>query len=126
MTLATITTLRPVDSIMAELDGWDSAITELDQALKDVAEARDELGRLHWDIELIEAKATLMAEGKNADERKANVTLALHGDPQYRAKVDRQEATKKQLAVAERRIAVTKERCRLLRAAVQALGSVGD
>jgi hypothetical protein len=100
---------------LTELGAWDDAIAGLDTAMANAAGARDEINHTAEEIDLIEARATLLANGTNAEARKAAVTLALAEDESYRALLAQNRAARQRLADAERRAAVLKERCRLLR-----------
>jgi len=98
-----------------ELQAWQKAIEALDVALGDAATARAEISRQADAMEVIEANAVLGATGSNAEARKAGVTLALAGDLSYQELAGRVRDARSRLADAERRVAVLKERCRLLR-----------
>ena len=99
------------------LEEWQKTIDRLDGALRLAAAARQAIALNEDHKSLAEAELTLKVEGKNELERKARLRLALLDDDVWpKADVALQEA-REQLADAERRIAVSKERCRLLRAA---------
>ena len=102
----------------AELDLWDSAITELDAALADAATARLAIGTETVTLERLEAGIMLGIEGGDAESRKARLTLALADDARYEACRRRLIDARHGLMDAERRVQVSKERCRLLRAAM--------
>jgi hypothetical protein len=67
-------------------------------------------------MERIEAGLMLTIEGSNAETRKARLTLALADDARYEAARGQVAAARQALADADRRVLVTRERCRLLRA----------
>lgn len=98
-----------------DLDAWDDAITDLNDALTDVAAARLTLDHLHRTLDAVEASVSLSTEGKNAEERKARLTLALIDDPRHQQTVSSIAVQRNRLLDAERRVMVAKERCRLLR-----------
>ena len=102
----------------ADLDAWDSAIADLDAAYTTAAQARLALERHQRHLEAIEASVALGIEGKNAEERRARLVLALNDDPRHLAAVRAIDEHRAQLLDAERRVQVTKERCRLMRAAL--------
>ena len=104
-----------------ELDAWDSEIAALDQAMRDAQEARELVAWVTRAMDTIEAQMALAVEGRNEGERKHRLTLALDAHEPYQGAVlDLQEA-RQRLADAERRIAVSKERCRLLQTAITLL-----
>ena len=116
----------PREVALAELDAWDTALADLDQALRDAATARRDLAAATTQAEVLEASALLTVEGKNEAERKARLVLALRESAAYQlATADAQEA-RERLADAERRIVTRKERCRLLRAAVLLAAGASD
>ena len=101
-----------------ELDLWDEAIADLSLAMRDAAEARAQIDALTVQLDRLEAGAVLAVEGKNESERKARLTLALADDARYETCRQRLAEARQALWDAERRVAVTKERCRLLRLSV--------
>jgi ParB-like chromosome segregation protein Spo0J len=106
------------DRTGALLDEWDTAIAELDAALRDAADARRALSDAEDAIAMLEAEAALTVEGRNDTERKARLLLTLCDHPDYRAHAVQRDTAHDRVREAERRVVVTKERCRLLRAAV--------
>ncbi len=106
-----------------DLDAWDDAITDLNDALTDVAAARLTLDQLHRTLDAVEASLSLMVEGKNADERKARLLLVLNDDSRHQQTVSSIAVQRNRLLDAERRVMVAKERCRLLRSAVALIKS---
>ena len=127
--MTTRTTTEPVRTIPAiepadrttDLDAWDDCISAMDAALSDAAGARREIDELSTMLERIEASRVLSVEGKNAEERKARLTLELADDARYQAAFAERSDARERLADADRRVLVGRERCRLLRA-VLALG----
>jgi hypothetical protein len=110
--------LVPRPDAAAELEAWEDAITALDQGLSDIAAARSVIEAETMALDQIEASTLLTIEGNNAETRKAKLTLALAEEPQYQARIAGQRAARERLADADRRVAVAKERCRLLRASL--------
>ena len=106
----------------AELDAWDTTIGDLDAALRDTAGARREIDELGAVLERIEASAVLSIDGPNAEARKARLTLELADDGRYCGALADLRGARERLADADRRVTVSRERCRLLRAAL-ALGA---
>ncbi len=104
---------------LMELDSWDTAITELDQALQDMATARQELVEAQAEMDHLEARAVLGIEGKNETERKAKLTLLLGEMVPYQDVVAEVRVIRAKLVDAERRVTILKERCRLHRAGVE-------
>jgi hypothetical protein len=113
-------TIEPYDP-RAELDAWEDGIAAMDAAMRDAAGARREIDELSTLLERLEASKVLTVEGKNAEERKARLTLELADDARYRGALADLRAARERLADADRRVLVSRERCRLLRAAL-ALG----
>jgi uncharacterized membrane protein YdfJ with MMPL/SSD domain len=103
---------------LADLDAWEDAIAELDAAMRDAADARLSIDRLHRKLEALEAGHILTIEGGNAEQRKARLTLALNDDAGHLRTVQAIDACRARLLEAERRVHVGTERCRLLRAAL--------
>ena len=60
----------------------------------------------------------LEISGPNEAARRARLTLELADDARYRAHLDNVRVARSHLADAESRIAVSRERCRLYRAAL--------
>jgi hypothetical protein len=102
----------------AELQAWEAAITDLDQALADLAGARAMIDTESAMLDRLEASKVLSIEGPNAEARKARLTLELVDDARYQAHLLSLRQARERLADADRRVAVAKERCRLLRAAL--------
>jgi hypothetical protein len=102
----------------ADLDGWDDQIAAMDAALRDTATARREIDELSTQLERIEASKVLSVEGRNAEERKARLTLELADDARYCGVLADLRTARERLADADRRVLVGRERCRLLRAAL--------
>jgi hypothetical protein len=101
----------------ADFDLWDTTIAELSAALAHAAAA---CARIEAESEVlvrIEAGHVLDITGGNAEERKARLTLALADDARHSAQTTALREARGQLADADRRIQVARERCRLLRAA---------
>ena len=97
---------------------WEREIKRLDVALRDAATARETITTQESNKAYLEAELLFKIEGRNAEARKARLMLALPDDGAWcYADRDVNEA-RERLADAERRITVSKERCRLLRAAV--------
>ena len=115
--LITEATLAVWASPRIVLEEWQKTIDRLDSALRLAAAARQAIALNEDHKSLAEAELTLKVEGKNELERTARLRLVLLDDAVWpKADVALQEA-REQLADAERRIVVSKERCRLLRAA---------
>lgn len=102
----------------AELHAWDEAIRDLDQALADLAGARALIDAQSTLLDRLEASKVLSIEGPNAEARKARLTLELADDARYQSHLTGLRQARERLADADRRVAVAKERCRLLRAAL--------
>jgi hypothetical protein len=128
--MTTMTTTEPVRSIpaievagcRADLDAWEDCIVAMDAAMRDAATARREIDELSTTLERIEASKVLTVEGRNAEERKARLTLELADDARYCGVLADVRAARERLADADRRVLVSRERCRLLRSAL-ALGA---
>jgi hypothetical protein len=102
----------------AELQAWEAAIIDLDRALVDTTAARAQIEAESAFLDRIEAGKVLSIEGPNAEARKARLTLELADDARYQAGLDSLRQARERLADADRRVAVARERCRLLRAAL--------
>ncbi len=102
----------------AELEAWQTAIGDLDRALVDLTAARTEIEAHSNLLDRIEASKVLTIEGGNAETRKARLTLELADDARYQSHLNGLRIARERLADADRRVAVAKERCRLLRAAL--------
>jgi hypothetical protein len=121
-----MTTTAPVRAIpaiespdrVADLDAWEDRIAAMDAALRDAAGARREIDELAALLERIEASKVLAVEGRNAEERKARLTLELADDARYGGALADLRSARERLADADRRVLVSRERCRLLRAAL--------
>jgi hypothetical protein len=91
-------------------------ISELDTAIGAGNNTRAAICELSRELEQIEARTVVQGiEGKNAEERKANLMLALAANMDYtrvQLKLDEQRRT---AATSERRATVAHEMCRLLR-----------
>jgi hypothetical protein len=109
----------------AELQAWEAAIIDLDQALADVAAARALIDAESTLLDRLEASKVLSIEGPNAEARKARLTLELADDARYQAHLDSIRQARERLADADRRVAVARERCRLLRAALTVPEQIG-
>ena len=124
--MTTMTAIDPVRTIpaieaadvRADLDAWEDRIAAMDTALRDVAGARREIDELSTLLDRIEASAVLRVEGPNAEARKARLTLELADDARYCGVLADLRAARERLADADRRVLVSRERCRLLRAAL--------
>ena len=97
---------------------WEREIKRLDVALRDAATARERISVHEEHKALAEAELVLKTDGRNAEERKARVQVALLEDDIWPGADVAEREARERLADAERRIALSKERCRLLRAAV--------
>jgi hypothetical protein len=102
----------------AELQAWEVAITDLDQAMADLAGARAMIDAESNLLDRLEASKVLSIEGPNAEARKARLTLELADDARYQTHLAALRQARERLADADRRVAVARERCRLLRAAL--------
>ncbi len=98
------------------LETWEHSIGVLDQALADATAARAAIDIETALLDRIEASTMLTIEGGNAETRKARLTLALADDAGYQAHLGALKAARERQADADRRIAIARERCRLLRA----------
>jgi hypothetical protein len=106
----------------ADLDAWDDAIAALNTALVDTATARAVIEAGLLTMDRIEAGYVLTIDGGNAETRKARLTLALADDACHEAARGQVATARQALADADRRVLVTRERCRLLRAALALVG----
>lgn len=102
----------------AELRAWEEAIVDLDRALIDTTAARVQIDAESTLLDRLEAGKVLSIEGPNAEARKARLTLELADDARYQAGLGSLRQARERLADADRRVAVARERCRLLRAAL--------
>lgn len=112
--LAGLVYVQPVDPT-ADLEAWGDAIAHLNAALADAASARSEIEAVSRTLERIEASTMLSVEGSNAEVRKARLTLALADDARFEAHSELLTRARERQLDAERRIAISRERCRLLR-----------
>jgi hypothetical protein len=110
--------LMPQADASAELDAWGTAIADLDAAMADLAGARAEIEALSNVLDRMEASKVLSIEGPNAEARKARLTLELADDGRYQSALADLRRARERVADADRRVAVARERCRLLRAAL--------
>ena len=109
-----------IDAMRADLiDAWQAAVSDMDTAYRDMIEARGTLDRESTRMDRREAGVSLGVEGKNAEERKARLTLALADDTHYEESRERMSKARLQALDAERRIAVARERCRIYRVRVE-------
>ena len=100
------------------IDELDTLITDLDAALAEQHAARLVIADAELEMALIEASLTLSTNGGNAETRKASVLLALKADPAYQAHAAAVRSARAGLFTAERKATITKERIRLVRAAL--------
>ncbi|MGH2588834.1 MAG: hypothetical protein ACRDJE_28250, partial [Dehalococcoidia bacterium] len=112
MQLAGLVFMQQPDA-RAELDAWQAAIVDLDQALADLTAARIVIDAQSNVLDRVEASKVLSIEGPNAEARKARLTLELADDARYQAHLDGLRHARERLADADRRVAVARERCRL-------------
>lgn len=105
----------------ALLDELNTLIADLDAVLADQSAARLTIADAEAEMSLIEASLALTTEGKNESERKARLTLALRDDAGYQELARVARDSRAALYDADRRLAVIKERCRLVRAALALL-----
>lgn len=122
---STIITIEQ-QNIGCELDAWDDAIRAFDEALMAVYLAKLEIEEEQVILDRIEASYVLRIEGGNAETRKARLTLDLADDDRYEAHRKALLQAREQLWRAERKVVITKERCRLLRATVMTLPNGRD
>ena len=113
------------DTALGDLDAYDSAIAELDAALTDAARERLIIHEAGTELALMEAQVSLTVEGRNEAERKARLTVALHENSEYEQARVRDRDARFRLADAERRVMVARERCRLLRCALEGASRAG-
>ena len=106
------------DAALADLDAYDTAISELDTALTDAARERGVIQEMGTEMALIEAHVSLSVEGKNEAERKARLTVHLARDKRYQDELGAARMWRTMKAESEHRAAVARERCRLIRAAL--------
>ncbi len=113
-------TVATIDALLAQ------AIALAEQ----IATARNRLDDLAAERRLREARATLEVEGKNENERTARLRLALASDGDYRALVERERASRIELARLEAKAWAARMRVHtclaLLRLAGTAEGEDGD
>jgi hypothetical protein len=110
------------DPITADFDTWDDLIQVLSDAMWSMARTKLLIEEEQAAIERIEASHILRVEGPNAEARKASLTLELADDAAYAAHLRTLRQAKERLMGDERVIATTKERCRLIRAAIACFG----
>ena len=110
------------DRVGAEFDAWDDAIGALDQALRDQHRARVAIEEVQTAVERLEASHVLRIEGPNAEASRARMTLELADDDRYTGHLRALREARERLWDAERRVALAKERCRLIRAAIACYG----
>ena len=106
------------DRAAALLDEFDSLVSELDAAMTEQAEARAVVSEAETEMTVIEAEHALATEGRNEQERKARLVLALRDDPAYQVHAATARHARGALYTAERRLAVCKARMALVRAAL--------
>jgi hypothetical protein len=98
-------------------------IEQLDMAIGAANNCRAAICELSRELEQIEARTVVQGiEGKNAEERKANLTLTLAANIDYVRVQLRWDEQKRCLAKWERQADVAREMCRLLRLSL-AIGS---
>ena len=105
----------------ALLDELDTLISDLDAALAEQHAARLVIADAELEMALIEASATLSTNGSNTETRKASVLLALKADPAHQTHAQAVRSARAGLFTAERTATITKERLRLVRAALALL-----
>ena len=114
-----ITDLDPDrDRGAALLDELDDLISSLDATLADQRTARLVLADAESEAAIIEASITLTVEGRNEQERRARLTLALRDDAGYQELTRVAREARASLYDCERRLAVLKARVGLVRAAI--------
>ncbi|MBI2760400.1 MAG: hypothetical protein HYX51_03110 [Chloroflexi bacterium] len=104
---------------------YERQITDLDQALRDAAAARQALELDGDQLSYIEAETTLHVDGRNEAERRAKLVIELQENPDYQAALASRRTNRERLADADRRVTIATERCRMLRGAL-AVGSGGE
>lgn len=109
-----------------DLDAWDDLIVELDQALRDASAARLAIDQEETTLERIEAGHISTIEGGNAETRKARLTLALADDARYQSHLQSLTEARRKAFDADRRVTVTKERCRLMRTSLSVSALADD
>lgn len=107
---------QPDSDNREELGAWQYAIDSLDVALSDLGAARSAIDQEQQLLDRIEASHVLGIEGGNAESRKARLTLELADDERYQSHHAALKAARERLSDADRRVAISKERCRLMRA----------
>jgi hypothetical protein len=110
-----------LDRGAALLSELDDLIITLDSAITDAATARMVILDAESEMEVIAASIALGIAGTNEAARKAALTLALRGDAGYQVHAQAVRHARASLFTAERRIAVTKARIGLVRAALALL-----
>jgi hypothetical protein len=105
---------------------YSAAIDLLAVHLADAAQARLELDDAERALALYEAGVVAAGlEGSNEQQRKANLTIALACDADYRTLRDAVIELRRRNADADTEVTVTRERCRLLRLALALAGPDG-
>jgi hypothetical protein len=95
---------------------YSAAIDLLAVHLADAAQARLELDDAERALALYEAGVVAAGlDGSNEQQRKANLTIQLACDADYRTLRDAAVELRRRIADADIEVAVTRERCRLLR-----------
>jgi hypothetical protein len=107
----------------ALLDELDTLITELAAIVAEQGAARAVLADTESELAVIEASLSLSIEGRNEQERKARLVLALHEDAGFQELTRIVREARASIHQTEGRMLVTKERCRLVRAALELVGA---
>jgi hypothetical protein len=102
-----------IDDLLAE---WRQTIQSLSEALAAVGSAKDRIVSLTRAQDLEEAERMLIIDGKNAEQRNANLKMRLAASPSYEANLTALKTARLDLADAERRVNVAREHCRLFQA----------
>jgi hypothetical protein len=93
-----------------------ATIDLLAASLADAAQARLDLDDAERQLALFEAGVVAAGlEGSNEQQRKANLTIALACDAEYRLLRDGATEARCRVADADIEVTITRERCRLLR-----------
>ena len=117
-----MTTRNRAGALLADLE---TLITELDGALADQNAARLVVSDAESELAIIEASLTLDIEGRNEQERRARLTLALREDGGYQQLAQTARSARAAIHNAERRITVIKAHIGRVRAALALLTSEG-
>jgi hypothetical protein len=103
------------------LDELDTCITLLDGLLSEQEAARLVIVDAETEQAVIDASLTLTTEGRNEQERRARLTLALRADPTYQQLAAAVREARAVTFGTERRVTVLRARMTLIRAVLALL-----